>query len=313
MEIIKSLEIGSEVLKIIAESDNIHIHSVFNRVINLCAANRIVSLATHDVDVSPNTVVTELSPANGWPAYGLSRDSHVAIRNKSIYLDEVLVIELWPSRLFTGKIISEHISLDKQTAYKNLQLVRSLTSHCENSPLSLYCAEIPAIVKGDYSRRITDPYCASIINPLRELTRLIQNGYTDELSPCAHKLIGFGNGLTPAGDDILSGLMLSLAFTAKALDCADYILNRVNPAIIRDSKELTTLLSAELLYYAAKGLGSASIEKFLTQILNSAEEDLTVALLNKVLDIGHSSGFDIVFGILLGTELGLSLHESFKH
>lgn len=313
MDIIKTLEIGSEVLTIIEESENVHVHSVFNRVINLWVGNKIVSLSTQDVDASSNTVVTELTSAKGWPAYGISRNSHVAIQNTSIYLDNILVVQLWPSRLFTGKIISEDINLNKQVTHKNLQLVRNLTSHCENSPLSLYCAEIPAIVKGNYSHGIADPYCSYIINPLLELTKRIKNRYIDALNLCANKIIGFGNGLTPTGDDILSGLMLSLAFTAKALDLEDYILSIVNPAIIQDSKELTNPLSAELLYYASKGLGSSSTEKLITQILNSSDEDLTAFLLNKVLSIGHSSGFDIVFGIQLGTELGLSLEEFFKH
>jgi hypothetical protein len=101
--------------------------------------------------------------------------------------------------------------------------------------------------------------------------------------------VGRGEGLTPAFDDLLSGMIL-----------ADRYLN-LNQILIPDSfwteiRARTTRQSVQQLQFASAGVMSLRFENFLqllTRRLIKAHE------ISRILDYGHSSGTDILCGIWL--------------
>ncbi len=109
----------------------------------------------------------------------------------------------------------------------------------------------------------------------------------------ARQLIGLGPGLTPAGDDLLVGLMLVL-----------YYVNHVtlNPLREISAEAATTRLSRTMLGWAAQGLASEPVLLLLRDLF-SLPEPQAFARLPQVLAHGATSGADTVAGIALG--LGL--------
>lgn len=315
MDILNAFEVGSKATSIIRNPEITEVHSVFNRVINFWAGKRILSLSTRNVDVSQNTIVTDLDRENGWLAYGITKDSRIQIKNGHIYIDDCMAVDLRPAKIYTGIIDSENIIIKKQAAEENLKLLGELTSgpHCRIFPLSAYCREIPGMVASTSCNIGEDSFASYIIPPLLSLIKCMKEGLTQDLTLHANKILGLGNGLTPTGDDILSGIMLALALTGKALHFKDHILNSVNPAIVKDCKVLTNTLSAEFLHYSSFGYGSSTSEELIREVLSSSDKDRILSLSAKVLSIGHSSGFDLMFGIQIGIELGLQLEDLFKH
>lgn len=105
------------------------------------------------------------------------------------------------------------------------------------------------------------------------------------------RLLGLGDGLTPVGDDVLCGWLV----TSLAAGC-DTTAVRV---AVQEHAHRTTDLSATLLADAAEG---HSIPEFRSLLLALASDRGVDAAVARLLTVGHSSGA----GLLLGAHLALS-------
>ncbi len=115
----------------------------------------------------------------------------------------------------------------------------------------------------------------------------------------AAQLAGLGEGLTPAGDDFLSGVMLCawLAHPDPARYCQ---------TLLEASSDRTTMLSAAFLRSAASGECSAAWHRLLGAMKAGSDELLDRAA-HGVLSFGHTSGADALAGFAW---IGLRLHEA---
>ena len=102
-------------------------------------------------------------------------------------------------------------------------------------------------------------------------------------------LVGAGRGLTPSGDDAVCGVLLALRGAGERLAPTCRALDRALPR--------TTSLSASLLAAAAQGYAVPEVTR-LVRALVSGDERSAATHLPAVLAIGHSSGADLVAGVL---------------
>ncbi len=116
----------------------------------------------------------------------------------------------------------------------------------------------------------------------------------------AVSLIGLGPGLTPSGDDFLTGLFT--IFNMK--NSPFYPYRSFCTEVLKKAKTLTNDISYIALKKAANGKVRESIISLLKSLLVENDEDLTLSL-NKVLNIGSSSGTDIALGIVFGLEANI--------
>ncbi len=130
----------------------------------------------------------------------------------------------------------------------------------------------------------------------------------EELAAAADRLVGLGAGLTPAGDDLLSGAMAALRTLGAALHAA---------AAVRASDQLaaraaswpsrTTAVSAALLRQAALGAVAAPVARVLRALVGQADAGPAV---RKLLAAGHTSGHDLAAGLLLGARSAVCVHPA---
>ncbi|MGW7823910.1 DUF2877 domain-containing protein [Streptomyces puniciscabiei] len=113
------------------------------------------------------------------------------------------------------------------------------------------------------------------------------------------RLIGFGPGLTPAGDDLLVGLMAMLYRLRPVLPSAGQALRAIVHAVRRDAHR-TTDISAHHLRLAAAGAFGEPITGLLDAIAGGAARTVVAARTEDVLRLGASSGADAVAGVVLG-------------
>ena len=102
------------------------------------------------------------------------------------------------------------------------------------------------------------------------------------------RLLGLGEGSTPTGDDILSGMLAGAQSLSNPQE-VHAIWNTIAPLLYR-----TTRISAHQLYYASLGQVSCSHLDLFKAILRKAgpsEISLIAA------DIGHTSGLDFLYGL----------------
>ena len=126
----------------------------------------------------------------------------------------------------------------------------------------------------------------------------------------AKALVGLGPGLTPAGDDFLQGLLL----TVRCLESAGYDWAKM-PADPDDSfvhwiREKTNLISGTGLTLAYRGKPPEVIKNVLESLLFGNAPNLFLNIL-RLIDCGSTSGSDILAGIIFACELlqGLALRE----
>ncbi|MEX1178202.1 MAG: DUF2877 domain-containing protein, partial [Nitriliruptor sp.] len=113
--------------------------------------------------------------------------------------------------------------------------------------------------------RVTGPLPTGLTEGAAEVAGALADGDVEDAVAAARGLVGLGPGLTPAGDDVLAGLLsatllLSLAVDGAGAGSADALLGRLpdttrsaGTAIAAHARGATTSISAALLAHGARG------------------------------------------------------------
>jgi hypothetical protein len=106
-------------------------------------------------------------------------------------------------------------------------------------------------------------------------------------------LVGLGQGLTPAGDDVIAGLLTALHAIGRGS-----FARRIGEQALQNE---TTTLSADLLRLA--GDGHACLEMLgLLAALHRPDAPVAAAI-DRLLSIGHTSGADLATGLAMGLQM----------
>ncbi|WP_344830018.1 DUF2877 domain-containing protein [Actinocorallia longicatena] len=126
----------------------------------------------------------------------------------------------------------------------------------------------------------------------------------------AEKIVGLGPGLTPSGDDVIAGLLLSLRLLGGSLDGgsrAIWLADWLGAAVTADAQTRTTSLSASLLHCAARGQAAGEAAAVLRGL---AGQESLVPAVRRLMSTGRNSGPDVAWGLLAGCKATLSLCEA---
>lgn len=175
--------------------------------------------------------------------------------------------------------------------------------------------ELRALFHKTAGRRLGLPHhCRATVT---ELARRTACGDRPAAVAAAEQLLGLGPGLTPSGDDVLSGFLLALRHLAPAA-AAGRALNRPlragRTAAADDAAWLasritalapgrTTDLSAALLGHAARGDGCAQAVELINAVAGNSPVGPALA---RLLAVGHTSGADLGLGVLAGARAVLA-------
>jgi hypothetical protein len=139
---------------------------------------------------------------------------------------------------------------------------------------------------------------------LRSLMRALAAGAGSDVQDAATAMLGLGPGLTPQGDDVLAGLLVTLVAAPATRPLASQLGGAVTRAAGR-----TTTLSAALLRDAADGFAVPAFVD-LVDVLNDVDQaggpgaqrrlaDIVVRLLA----VGHTSGAALAHGAVAAARL----------
>ncbi len=105
--------------------------------------------------------------------------------------------------------------------------------------------------------------------------------------------LGSGAGLTPSGDDFVTGLLLVLNRWKNVFwDRGD--LDLINQSVVEAAYQKTTTLSANLIELASLGEGDERILKAIDWIMGGNTDESSIV--DDLLDWGSSSGVDVLVG-----------------
>lgn len=142
----------------------------------------------------------------------------------------------------------------------------------------------PETVMGEKWRQLVDAL---------ELRQNLANDNISHAADCIERFVGKGPGLTPSGDDFITGILLMLN-RWKEPNLGPESLENLNSHTIQAAYRKTTTLSANLIQCAAAGLADERLVAALDWIMgNGVLEDPPV---RGLLGWGHSSGIDVFTG-----------------
>lgn len=127
---------------------------------------------------------------------------------------------------------------------------------------------------------------ASLTHHLGQLLPALFAGDQDAVAQHCYACVGLGQGLTPSGDDMLLGVLAALHRYAPAY--ISLLSQAIHPLLNR-----TNEISASYLDLAMKGYVATPVLDVLHHLGQNWEASKQV-----LLSVGHSSGSDILYGIL---------------
>jgi hypothetical protein len=154
---------------------------------------------------------------------------------------------------------------------------------------------------------VSGPVPIGLAEGAAEVAEALAAGDRDEAVAAARGLVGLGPGLTPAGDDVLSGLLSGTLVLAGAVGLEDGTaeVTRAAGADIADrAREATTTVSAALLAHAARAEVSAPAAGVLHALCGRG---VVTTALERLLGVGSTSGRDLAVGLLAAADLVVAL------
>lgn len=124
-------------------------------------------------------------------------------------------------------------------------------------------------------------------------------GHHDEVRAAVAGLVGLGPGLTPAGDDLLAGLVGGLVVFGRAAPDGSRWAGEVAASLADEAARLsgrTTILAADLAGHAAVGAMAEPAAALCHALAGARPLDAAV---DGLVAVGHTSGRDLAEGLLI--------------
>ncbi|HFD6682130.1 TPA: DUF2877 domain-containing protein [Providencia alcalifaciens] len=259
------------------------IEQVFNKAINFSVNHQLYTLLSSQIDNAPNScrLINK-----DFLSYKINVGDSVFILNNEIYIGEnyaisFLLCTTWkPSTIY---FVAEKIN-DKDYLFFLESKFNEIDSILNKRTHSLFNYQGNNLFYLESSKKL---------NELRfSLINALMNKQSSEVANIVSQFIGLGIGLTPSGDDYLVGLM---AFLLLKNHPANSFYISFYQGILH-SKGNTTPISAITLEKALNQEYRENIHQLIQCLVDGRETNIYPKIL-EILNIGSSSGCDMLFGI----------------
>jgi hypothetical protein len=245
---------------------------------------------------APATLVADVPSDFTFHALGLRRGDEARLRGCSLWLGEAVEIDLSHPALW---LPPKPPSYRLPEAWK--RLAEALVERPPRGGLEGLVPHAGALLAGGAMPARLDPLGERAWRALADLLVAWRATSWAAVTLAASRLAGLGPGLTPAGDDLLAGLLVAYSWGAGAplaertrrflVECAEACRPR------------TSSLGYQRLRYAAGGLLDDHSMAVLPALWRHDETALRAAV-DRAWAIGHSSGADTLTGLVIGLALG---------
>ncbi len=208
----------------------------------------------------------------------------------------------------TGLQISQEFDIDLQSAQIWNPPVWDASSVVDIDPLVIRAIRLMSLTAHKTESLLN---CLPILEGDPDLSESSDKPLSDRFSPILkdfgkaaveqqitrlEKVIGYGRGLTPSGDDFLSGIVLGMVrygLTSPTVPGIDLLHSHLLPVAF----EKTTLVSANILEFAFRGQADERIIHGLDEILTRNTSLSRIE--SSLLEWGNTSGLDTLAGLLV--------------
>lgn len=266
------------------------VHSVFNKTLNIMTENKeIYTLATEDVFDGPQIIKVNC------PSFYANQE---LIDKKVVQEEQLLIIEN------TLTIDLTEVKIMKSSKINNHQVHSSVLNQLIEEVDLFLSKELDTV--GFYRQTFSNEVEKTIHQFLITGSKLLEKGFIQEdstlMDEAIHKLLGLGHGLTPSGDDFLTGFSLIINSSKQVEVSKKELFNQ----LLFKGLSQTNLISQKQLILSIQGEALHPVINLINDLYENQPIDNIKGELEKVLSIGSSSGSDIVYGLLVGMKILLN-------
>lgn len=267
------------------DNHEIKIHSIFNSVINISSADGTL-YAVVDKHKDPASYTLRLDFEENFKDI-LNKEDKIRIEKNSIMIGN---LEISLSDLSIHKNKRERVSdFSVSNIKNNIEIFNKLITGSGGN----------GGCKAFYFHHLSCEYDNNESLIEKEVAKRIQHFYNNLMDDTLDEnsirnLVGLGIGLTPSGDDFLTGFLAS----AGIFDCNRDLVDKIR-IFIYPLLSSTSDISATMLKSALEDKFREFLNIFVNSFFGCDKEELIKAFEN-LLTIGSSSGVDMSIGVLMG-------------
>lgn len=279
------------------------VHSVFRRAVNILGDNVWISLHPRLVPLNPYSIGLDVDASRTSTGFlECYRGETVVIEDSCIILGKRRVtIRLGGARQVRLNLKAFTGSRRQDAGQCLRQLLLTVQSFPTESPFLRGVIALDR--KSSEPAGLDDPFTRRSYSIIAGISRAWQVGSGEHLGNEVARAIGFGIGLTPSGDDFITGMLGATEFFASASPLRKIMLESVTSNI-----HSTTLPSYYMLRAALDGCYP---EVLIRMLLAIAHDEVSMSRELKVLrTIGATSGDDMLAGIILTLKMLSTRGES---
>jgi len=279
------------------------VHSIFERVINFESRNKqMFSIMKNDLDNAPYSMRLHEQKIADFTVLDMKKDENVVFKEGNLRIGEALSlkltgIKLWKPEKIPMSFSKKNMSIfaDNLTLYNEQILLKGANGGVKyyyiKNHTSVNPCHKPSVIEKELEKRI----CSFNIN--------LENN-DGLLEESINAILGFGNGLTPSGDDFLAGFITALSFFQNKK--AKRTIGKIK-GILEESELPTTDISATMIKVSLEGKARESFIDFISSLFGNDDLLLTRSI-DKMFGIGSSSGTDLSIGVVLGLMYSLDIN-----
>jgi hypothetical protein len=283
------------------------VHSVFQRALNLMSrTGELLGMVLAPACNAPATLVVTPAVTVAAPpplTEGIAPGMTVCVTGRRVDIAGLLTLDVTTARRWTPAPIRPSLS-PREIRVRLRAVVRisqNIAPTTGFAPLLGVAAGLPAaedLPPLGACRPTDDLAVARARLLLPALVAAISATDWTAAHDAARAFSGLGPGLTPAGDDVLTGLALGLRALWGGLPLP--LTHALQQAVIGR----TTDLAAARVRHAVAGRPDEATHAVLAALL-TAHGDAPDVAVRRLIDYGHSSGVDTLVGLVCGIRLGL--------
>lgn len=292
--VLKAIAASDEVSRILKANPNGHVHSVFTTSFNLAFGGHLVHVGALGNGLAPFGIGLEQAGAHLLTTLlAVDLEAVWDEESMSVLFPKGITLSLGEAKWTDHKIqpfTYERTSLEDNFMF----LANRLLQDDWNTGLAESTEEKKRII-----RYIVDPSSSideiPVLDKLNDLKNLVMQHELDEKKVFDY-WIGRGLGLTPSGDDVITGICAVLS----ALEGTDQtFLRKLKPYLNEYGQKRTTYVALEYLLYATENEFHSHLLQ-LCYVLDKPRGTEFLKALEEMKEIGHTSGADTVVGMLIG-------------
>lgn len=254
------------------------VHSVFRSVINVePASGDLWCIATADLAPGPRTIVVDAASFDRIP---LGPGMPVTVIGADVKIGALALLRLAGAKSWQVPVITGQPTAKRVRALESALAGLAVT---DTSPLG---------------QAIT----ARVATALAALSEAVRHANSADAMAAAASIIGLGVGLTPTGDDVLTGCAYAAAHLGGTLAMIPSAVAHVV------APQATNAISLVALHQACRGRAHQRLADVLVAVCGAGGVGGIGDAVRRLTAIGHTSGTDQAIGLLTAVRLHSELH-----